>query len=214
MEHMDSMREDMQAGIHTKTTVLEMLKSQLEAEQDKSRIMRVSQTKDRNVSETKLQEVQVRIKRLQTEKKLLVGEIKSLKKKSIQLLQDKERYKNDYVNKLKEMNTLEHNIKKDRKNNSSNFNKTESERMILNIKSWIDRLKSMKNIKDLQSTYSNVDEVNQLQLYTNNINQWIANGLNLKTNNAHELLGQKLEDLLGDNLNIRTSLYNERLKMV
>ena len=214
MEHMDSMREDMQAGIHTKTTVLEMLKSQLEAEQDKSRIMRVSQTKDRNVSETKLQEVQVRIKRLQTEKKLLVGEIKSLKKKSIQLLQDKERYKNDYVNKSKEMNTLEHNIKKDRKNNSSNFNKTESERMILNIKSWIDRLKSMKNIKDLQSTYSNVDEVNQLQLYTNNINQWIANGLNLKTNNAHELLGQKLEDLLGDNLNIRTSLYNERLKMV
>ena len=72
----------------------------------------------------------------------------------------------------------------------------------------------MKNIKDLQSTYSNVDEVNQLQLYTNNINQWIANGFNLKTNNAHELLGQKLEDLLGDNLNIRTSLYNERLKMV
>ena len=61
------MREDMQAGIHTKTTVLEMLKSQLEAEQDKSLIMRVSQTKDRNVSETKLQEVQVRIKRLQTE---------------------------------------------------------------------------------------------------------------------------------------------------
>ena len=95
-----------------------MLKSQLEAEQDKSRIMRVSQTKDRNVSETKLQEIQVRIKRLQTEKKLLVGEIKSLKKKSIQVLQDKERYKNDYVNKSKEMNTLEHNIKKDRKNNS------------------------------------------------------------------------------------------------
>ncbi len=213
MEHMDSMREDMQAGIHTKSTVLEMLKSQLEAEQDKTRILRVSQAKDRSLSESKLQEVRIRIKRLQSEKKLLVGEIKSLKKKSIELTQDKERYKNEYAKQSNAMYELEQNIKKERNNHLNEFNKNESERMINNVKLWIDRLQNMKNMADLQSTHSNVDEVKNLQLYINDVNQWKTNGVKLKSN-VHELLGQKLEELLNDNFNIRSSLYNERLKML
>ena len=54
MERMDSMREDMQAGINTKVSVLEMLRNKLESEQDTSRMIRVSQTNDRSSGENKL----------------------------------------------------------------------------------------------------------------------------------------------------------------
>jgi len=111
------------------------------------------------------------------------------------------------------MYELDQNIKNERKTQLDYFNKNESDRMINDVKLWIDRLQNMKNMADLQSTYSNVDEAKHLRLYINNVNQWKTNGVTLKSN-AHPLFRHKLEERINDNFNIRSSLYNERLKML
>ena len=142
MERMDSMREDMQAGINTKVSVLEMLRNKLESEQDTSRMIRVCQTNDRSSDENKLKEVQIRIKRLQTEKKLLVGEIKSLKKRAADL-EDKEQYKATYGDRTEMMRNLEETINNDRKANSKTFDKHESDKLINDVRSWVEQLKRL-----------------------------------------------------------------------
>ena len=205
MERMDSMREDMQAGINTKVSVLEMLRNKLEAEQDTSRKVRVSQTKNRTSSETKLKEVQIRIKRLQTEKKLLVGEIKSLKKRAADLVRDKEKYKASYGDRTEMMRALEETIENDRKVSSKKFDKTVSDKLIKDVRSWLEQLKRLDETASSTSTV-------EMQRCLDNIKAWKSCGIQLD-NGSHKVLGQKIEELLNDNLNIRTSVYEVMMKL-
>ena len=205
MERMDSMREDMQAGINTKVSVLEMLRNKLESEQDTSRMIRVSQTNDRSSSENKLKEVQIRIKRLQTEKKLLVGEIKSLKKRAADLVRDKEQYKATYGDRTEMMRNLEETIKNDRKTNSKTFDKHESDKLINDLRSWVEQLKRLDETAASASTV-------EIQKCLDNIMGWKGSGIQLD-NGSHKVLSQKLEELLNDNLNIRSSVYKEIIKV-
>ena len=205
MERMDSMREDMQAGINTKVSVLEMLRNKLESEQDTSRMIRVSQTNDRSSSENKLKEVQIRIKRLQTEKKLLVGEIKSLKKRAADLVRDKEQYKATYGDRTEMMRNLEETIKNDRKTNSKTFDKHESDKLINDLRSWVEQLKRLDETAASASTV-------EIQKCLDNIARWKGSGIQLD-NGSHKVLSQKLEELLNDNLNIRSSVYKEIIKV-
>ena len=205
MERMDSMREDMQAGINTKVSVLEMLRNKLESEQDTSRMIRVSQTNDRSSSENKLKEVQIRIKRLQTEKKLLVGEIKSLKKRAADLVRDKEQYKATYGDRTEMMRNLEETIKNDRKTNSKTFDKQESDKLINDLRSWVEQLKRLDETAASASTV-------EIQKCLDNIARWKGSGIQLD-NGSHKVLSQKLEELLNDNLNIRSSVYKEIIKV-
>ena len=205
MERMDSMREDMQAGINTKVSVLEMLRNKLESEQDTSRMIRVSQTNDRSSSENKLKEVQIRIKRLQTEKKLLVGEIKSLKKRAADLVRDKEQYKATYGDRTEMMRNLEETIKNDRKTNSKTFDKHESDKLINDLRSWVEQLKRLDETAASASTV-------EIQKCLDNITRWKGSGIQLD-NGSHKVLSQKLEELLNDNLNIRSSVYKEIIKV-
>ena len=169
MERMDSMREDMQAGINTKVSVLEMLRNKLESEQDTSRMIRVSQTNDRSSSENKLKEVQIRIKRLQTEKKLLVGEIKSLKKRGADLIRDKEKYKATYGDRTEMMRNLEETINNDRKANSKTFDKHESDKLIKDVRSWLEQLKVLDETAASASTV-------EIQKCLDNIMGWKGSG--------------------------------------
>ena len=195
----------MQAGINTKVSVLEMLRNKLESEQDTSRMIRVSQTNDRSSSENKLKEVQIRIKRLQTEKKLLVGEIKSLKKRGADLIRDKEKYKATYGDRTEMMRNLEETINNDRKANSKTFDKHESDKLIKDVRSWVEQLKVLDETAASASTV-------EIQKCLDNIARWKGSGIQLD-NGSHKVLSQKLEELLNDNLNIRSSVYKEIIKV-
>ena len=129
----------------------------------------------------------------------------NLKKKAADLIRDKEKYKATYGDRTEMMRNLEETINNDRKANSKTFDKHESDKLIKDVRSWVEQLKVLDETAASASTV-------EIQKCLDNIMGWKGSGIQLD-NGSHKVLSQKLQELLNDNLNIRSSVYKEIIKV-
>jgi hypothetical protein len=213
IHRMDSMREDMIAGINAKSTVVEMLKKQLEDEQVRSKKIRMKQDSERGIIQKKLEELQSHTKKLQREKKLLVADVKLSNQKLEALEAEREHSKRLYESKINDYNALEAALKKENDDSSNQSVKEGSDATKTLAKGTIERLHSLPEFK-FPSTLDAPEEVKQLEEAIEYIKSWKSAGVRITENNdgtVHAPMVKKLEDLITDNLNLRNALYQERL---
>jgi len=211
LEHMESMREDMDAGIEAKSTVVEMLKKQLEDSQKKSKERRFAQGCSRSSIQDKLVDIQARMKRLQNEKKILVGEIKSGKQKLSQLTSDREEFVRQYENRVAELHETEAFVKNTTQHAETTGAKKDAMATISQVQAVIEQLHALPKLECMRGSPS---ESMDLEKAIALVDEWDVDSFNVKevNGNDYQSVVPILNRLLLDQVSLTKKVYNTRLK--
>jgi hypothetical protein len=211
LEHMESMREDMVAGIEAKSTVVEMLKKQLEDSQKKSKQRRFAQGCSRSSIQEKLVDIQARMKRLQNEKKILIGEIKSGKQKLSQLTSDREEFVRQYNERVTEFHETEAFVKNTIQNAVTTGAKKAAVGTISQVQAVIKQVHALPKLESMRGSPSESRDLEKAIAF---VDEWDVDSFNVKeaNGNDYQSVVPILNRLLLDHVSLTKRGYNTRLK--